>query len=706
MRHTIGFLSRNVAAYALLVLAQLAAYAQTAPTPETHGIVVANMDRSVKPGDDFYRYANGDWLKRSEIPPDRSDTGVIDSLIDLSQKRIAGLIEEATTANAPAGSNTRKIADLYHSYMDEAAIEAKGLAPLRPQLDAIAAIRDKHELARALGESLRSDVDALNCGCFHTPNLFGLWVAPGFNDPEHYTAYLLQGGLEMPDREYYLSESKSMRDLRSKYQTHVSTMLKLAGFADTDVRAQHIIELEHTIAEKHISLADQHDIYKANNTWKQADFAAKAPGLDWPEYFRGAGLSSQASFIVWEPTAFTGESALVASTALDTWKDWLAFHLIDDYADVLPKALVNERFAFFGKALSGKMERRPRWQSGVALVSSKMDETGYIMLAGRGVLGDAVGRMYAQRYFSPETKTQIEAMVANIIAAYRRRIDALSWMDAATKAEAQAKLSNLYVGIGYPETWRDYSSYEVKADDIFGNLWRGGQFDYHRFVSRLGHPVDRREWTCLYPQAVDACELPLQNALDLPAAHFQPPYFDPQAPAAVNYGAIGAMIGHEISHVFDTTGSAFDSTGRVRNWWKPADLAHFKAAAARLAAQYDTYKPFPDLAVNGKQTLNENIADLGGISAAYDAYGASLAGRAAPVQNGFTGDQQFFLSFAQEWASKSSEAFLREQMMTDTHSPDQFRPVTVRNLDAWYAAFDVKPGDKLYLAPADRVHIW
>jgi endothelin-converting enzyme/putative endopeptidase len=662
------------------------------------------MDRSVKPGDDFYRYANGDWIKRTEIPPDRSDIGVIDSLIDLSQKRIAGLIEEAAKANAPAGSNTRKIADLYHSYMDEAAIEAKGLAPLRPQLDAIAAIRDKHELARALGESLRSDVDALNCGCFHTPNLFGLWVAPGFNDPEHYTAYLLQGGLEMPDREYYLSDSDSMRDICTKYQMHVSAMLKLAGFTDPDVRAQHIVELEHAIAEKHMSLADEHDIYKANNTWKQADFAANAPGLDWPEYFRGAGLSSQASFIVWQPTAFSGESALVASTAIDTWKDWLAFHLIEDYADVLPKAFADEHFAFFGKALSGTMEQHPRWQRGVALVNDP-DRAVTHIVAGRGVLGDALGQVYAQRYVSPATKAQIEAMVANIIAAFRRRIDALSWMDSATKAEALAKLDTLYVGVGYPETWRDYSTYEVRADDIFGNLWRGGLFDYHRLVVRLGHPVDRREWV-EEPQTVDAGELPLQNSLTFSAAYLEPPNFDPQAPAAVNYGAIGRVIGHEISHTFDTEGSAFDPTGRMRNWWKPADLAHFNLAAARLAAQYDTYKPFPDLAVNGKRTLDENIADLGGISAAYDAYRASLAGKAAPVQNGLSGDQQFFLGFAQSRASKSTEASLRQQMMTDDHSPGEFRVDTVRNLDAWYAAFDVKPGDKLYLAPADRVRIW
>ncbi len=709
MRFATIFLPRNTAAYALLVFAALT-YLQDTSAPATHGIVVANMDRSVKPGDDFYRYANGDWLKRTEIPPDRSFLDPYggdydDNSNDLTRKRMAGLIEEAAKANAPAGSNSRKIADLYRSYMDEGTIEAKGLAPLRPHLDAIAAIRDKHDLARALGESLRADVDAMYYTNFHTPNFFGLWVAPGLNDPEHYTAYLLQGGLELSDREYYLSESGNMRDLRSKYQTHVSAMLKLAGFTDTDVRAQHIVELEHAIAEKHIPLADQKDIHKANNTWKQADFAARAPGLDWAEYFRGAGLSGQASFIVWQPSAFAGESALVASTALDTWKDWLAFHLIEDYASVLPKAFAGERFAFFGKALSGATEQRPRWQRGVALFLRALDQTGNVMPAGRGVLGDALGQIYAPRYFSPETKAQIEAMVANIIAAFRRRIDALSWMEPATKAEAQAKLSNLYVGIGYPETWRDYSSYEVKADDIFGNLWRGGLFDYHRVVTRLGHPVDRRDW-CLDPQIVDACELALQNALNFPAAYLEPPYFDPQASAAANYGAIGAVIGHEISHTFDTTGSAFDSTGRVRNWWKPADLEHFNAATARLAAQYDTYKPFPDLALDGKQTLNENIADLAGLTTAYDAYHASLAGKAAPLQNGLSGDQQFFLGFAQMWISKSSEAFLREQMMTDTHSPDQFRSVTVRNLDAWYAAFDVKPGDKLYLAPADRVRIW
>ena len=321
------------------------------------------------------------------------------------------------------------------------------------------------------------------------------------------------------------------------------------------------------------------------------------------------------------------------------------------------------------------------------------------------LLGDAVGQIYAQRYFPPEAKAQAEAMVANIIAAFRRRIDALSWMDPATKAEAQAKLTTLYVGIGYPDTWRNYSAYEVKADDIFGNLWRGNLFDYHRDVARLGLAIDRKEWT-MEPQTVNAVNLPLHNALSFPAAILQPPFFDPQAPAAVNYGAIGSVIGHEISHTFDTEGSAFDSKGRVRNWWTPADLAHFNAATARLAAQYDTYKPFPDLSVNGKQTLGENIADVAGASAAYDGYRASLAGKPAPAQDGFTGDQQFFIAFGQNWGSKTREASLRQRVMTDPHSPDEFRADTARNLDAWYAAFDVQPGEKLYLAPSDRVQIW
>jgi putative endopeptidase len=675
----------------ILAFGFLAAYAQDAPKQDTHGIAVANMDRSVKPGDNFYLYCNGEWLKSTEIPADRARIGVFSTLADLSDKRTSALIEEAAKSGGAAGSSARKIADLYNSYMDEAGIEAKGLAPLETHLKAIAGINNKKELAAALGETLRADVDALNNTNFHTAHLFGLWVAPGFNDSDHYAAYLMQGGVQLPDRDYYISSSEHMRDIRSKYQAHVSVMLKLAGFTDTDARADRIVALEHAIAEKHLTLAENDDIHKANNTWTQADFVAKAPGLDWAEYFRGAGLSSQASFIVWQPTAFAGESALVASTPLDTWKDWLAYHMIEEYGGVLPKALAEERFAFFGKVLQGAPEQRPRWQRGVVVVNR--------------YLGDDVGQIYAQRYFSPEAKAQAQAMVANIVAAFRKRIDALPWMAASTKAEAQAKLNTLYVGVGYPETWIDYSAYEVKPDDAFGNIWRGNLFQYHRDVARLGAPVDRKEWS-MDPQTVNAVNLPLQNALNFPAAILQPPFFDPLAPAAANYGAIGSVIGHEISHTFDTEGSAFDSKGAVRNWWTPADLEHFEAATAKLAAQYDTYKPFPDLALNGKQTLAENIADVAGISASYDGYRASLAGKEAPMQDGFSGDQQFFIAFGQNWASKSREAAMRQQVAVDSHSPGEYRTDTVRNIDAWYAAFDIKPGDTLYLAPAERVRIW
>ncbi len=673
------------------VFIAVSAAQNSATPPQIHGIAVNNLDRSVLPGDNFYLYANGGWIKRTQIPPDRPGVGVFTTLTDTANKRTAALIEEAAKSQAPAGSSERQIADLYNSFLNEAAIESRGLKPLQPHLDAIRAIKDKKELSHALGETLRADVDALNNTNFHTPNLFGLWTAPGFNDSEHYAAYLLQGGLGLPDREYYLADTPQMRDLREKYQAHIAAMLKLAGFTDADTRAKRIFDLEHSIAEKHLTLAENDDIHKANNTWALADFSAKAPGLDWAEYFRGAGLEKQAQFTVWQPTAFTGESALVESVSLDTWKDWLAFHTIQNYAFALPKALAQEEFNFFGKVLSGTLEQRPRWQRGVFLVDS--------------MLGDAVGKMYAKRYFSPQAKAEAEAMVANIVAAFRKRIDALTWMAPATKAEAKAKLDALYVGIGYPEHWHDYSGLEIKPDDLFGNVSRAELFEYHRQVSRLGGKVDRLEWS-MSPQTVNAVNLPLQNALNFPAAILEPPFFDPKAPAAVNYGAIGSVIGHEISHTFDSEGAAFDAKGRVRNWWTEEDMAHFTAATAKLAAQYDAYRPFPDLAINGKQTLAEDIADVAGIAAAYDGYRASLGGKPAPQQSGFSGDQQFFIAFGQNWGSKTREAALRQEVATDSHAPAEYRADTVRNIDAWYPAFNVKPGQKLYLSEGDRVRIW
>ena len=678
-------------ALVLFLLSFLFVFAQPVPQQKTHGIAAANLDRAVKPGDDFYQYANGAWLQRTTIPPDRAAVGVFSELSDLANKQTVALIEEDAKSNAPAGSNARKIADLYNSYMDEAAIEKKGLEPLRSHLQAIAAIKDKRELARALGESLRADVDPLNNTNFHTANLFGIWTAPGFENPDHYTPYLLQGGLVLPDREYYLDNSEHMRELRDKYQAHVAKMLQLAGFNDAAASAARIVQLEHTIAEKHLSLAEDQDIHKADNPWTQADFSKKAPGLDWAEYFAGAGLSQVKRFIVWQPSAFAAESALVASVPLDTWKDWLAYHLIEQYSPVLPKALADEHFALFGTALTGATQQRPRWQRGVIVTNL--------------FLGDAVGEIYAKRYFSPQAKAEAQAMVANLIASFRKRIEALPWMAPATKKEAEAKLGTLYVGVGYPETWRDYSKYEVKSDDIFGNIWRAGLFKYHHDVNRLGSPVDRHEWS-MTPQTVNAVNLPLQNALNFPAAILQPPFFDAKAPAAANYGAIGSVIGHEISHTFDTEGSTFDAQGRLRNWWTPADLSHFQKVTAQLAKQYDAYQPFPDVHVNGQQTLAENIADVAGISAAYDGYHASLKGKTPPVQEGFSGDQQFFIAFGQNWASKVRPAALRQQVLTDSHAPGQYRSATVRNIDAWYPAFSVKPGERLYLAPDARVRIW
>ncbi len=691
---TVNFLTHTpVFAVILLPLlaARAAAPAKNDPTamPTGPAVNLSYIDRSVRPGDDFYEYACGEWIKHTEIPADRAGTSPALPLVDETDKRVADLITQA--AKAPADDKSRKIADLYNSFMDEAGIERKGLKPLQPHLDAIAAIRNRRELARALGETLRADVDALNNTNFHTPNLFGLWVAPDFNDVDHYTAYLLQGGLSLPDREYYLSTSDAMREIRAKYQTHVAAMLRLAGFNDAEARATRIIALEHALAETHISLAENDDIHKANNPWTPRDFAAKAPGLDWAQYFSGAGLTKRKSFIVWQPTAFTGESALVASTPLDTWKDWLAYHLIEAHAFALPKAFADENFAFFGKVLSGTPQQRERWKRGVGVVNA--------------FLGDDVGQLYAQRYFPPSAKAQVEAMVVNIKAAFRKRIDALTWMNPVTKAEAQAKLDTLYVGVGYGESWHDYSNFQVNADDFFGNVWRGRLAAYQRQLARLGAPIDRKEWS-MTPQTINAVNLPLQNALNFPAGILQPPFFDPNAPAAANYGSIGAIIGHEISHTFDNEGSAFDSKGRVRNWWTPDDLAHFEAATAKLAALYDTYKPFPDLALNGKQTLGENIADLGGLAASYDAWQASLAGIPASVHEGLTGGQQFFLAFAQAWAVKARDAALRQQVLTDGHSPGPYRALEVRNLDAWYAAFNVQPGEKLYLAPADRVRIW
>jgi putative endopeptidase len=649
----------------------------------------AYMDLSVKPGDDFYAYCCGTWEKNATIPSDRSEVNPGTPLYDGYDKKLADLIEEAG-AGGPGTDGSRRVAALYKSFMDEAAIESRGTTPLAGPLHEIAAIRDRKQLARALGETLRADEDALNNTNFHTPNLFGLWVAPDLNDTAHYTAYLMQGGLALPDREYYLSESDAMKETRQRYRAHIAKLMTMAGFADGEARADRIIALEHAIAEKHWSLAEDNDVKKADNPWKASDFPVKAPGLDWGEYFGAAGLSKQAKIVVWQPSAIAAESALVASTPVDTWKDWMAFHLIDLYTYLLPKTFADEDFDFHGKALSGATQQLPRWRRGVFFVNA--------------YLGDDLGQIYIKHYFPPESRSQVQAMVANLLAVYRKRIQALTWMTPATKAEALKKLETLRVGVGYGESWRGYAHYEVKPADAFGNAWRGDLWEYQYQRARLGGKVDKGEWT-MTPQTINAVNLPLHNGLNFPAAILQPPAFDPKAPAAANYGAIGAVIGHEISHTFDSEGSAFDSAGQLRNWWTPEDFAHFEAETAKLAAQYDAYKPFPDLALNGKQTLAENLADVAGLAAAYDAYRAAQA-QSATQPGGFTDDQQFFIAFSQSWAIKMRDAAMRQEVLTDTHSPGPYRALAVRNINSWYTAFGVKPGEKLYLEPPDRVLIW
>jgi putative endopeptidase len=665
--------------------------AQTPKQPVAHGIAVGNMEPSVKPGDNFYLYANGSWIARTKIPADRAGIGAFTTLLDKARKNVAAIVKAAARSRAPAGSNERKVADLYASYMDTKAIDSLGLKPLRPALARVKAIRSKRQLAMMLGSLQRADVDPLNDTNFHTLNLFGLWTSPGFRSPADYSVYLLQGGLVLPSRQYYLSGSRHMQQIRARYARHIAAMLRLAGFTRPAARAAQVLALEQAIAKVQESLADNENVQKANNVWTLADFESKAPGLDWRAYFAAAGLAGQRQFYVWQPSAFTGESALVASTPLATWKDWLAFHLLEQYGPYLSHPFAQETFDFEGKVLDGVPQQAPRWKRAVDLVND--------------YLGDAVGQLYVKKYFPPQAKAEAQDMVAHLIAAWRKRLEALTWLAPSTQAEALKKLDSIYVGIGYPETWKDYSAYRVEPGDLLGNVWRAQLWKYRYNIDRIGKPVDRHEWW-MEPQTVNAVNLPLQDALNFPAAILQPPFFDPKAPAADNYGAIGTIIGHEISHTFDAEGSAFDAQGRLRNWWTPADHRHFEQEAKALERQYDTYVALPGLHVNGRQTIDEDIADLGGLLAAHEAYRDSLDGKPAPEIAGFSGDQQFFIAFGQNWGSKVRPAALRRQVLSDPHAPAQFRADTVRNTDAWYEAFDVKPGETLYLPPDKRVRIW
>jgi putative endopeptidase len=654
--------------------------AESAPKPATHHPDVAGMDKSVDPGDDFFAYANGGWIKSTSIPADRSIYGVGTIIEEEVDKRTAALIRSAGKSKAPAGSEAHKVGAFYDAFMDEQAIERKGLRPLNPELNEIAAIASRSDLARVLGGQMRADVDALNATNFHTDRLLGLWVSPDFANPDHNVPYLLQGGLGLPDRDYYRNTAPKDLELQAKYRSHIEAVLRLAHVSGPAGKAAGIYDLEHKIAEAHGSRTDSEDVHKANNPWPMREFSSRAPGLDWAAYFEAAGLSGQPTVVIWQPSGIVGISALAGSEPLDVWKDYLEFHAIDRASRLLPEAFAGEHFRFYGQILRGTPKQRDRWKRGVS-------NTG-------AALGDAVGKLYVARYFSPEAKAAAQEMVRNIVAAFGRRIDHLEWMSQGTRAKAKAKLDTLYVGVGYPEHWRDYSGLEIKRGDALGNEQRSVLFDYRASVAKLSKPVDKSEWA-MTPQTVNAVNLPLQNALNFPAAILNPPFFDVAADPVQNYGAIGAIIGHEISHSFDDQGSQFDAQGRLQNWWTPEDFAHFGAAADRLAKQYDAYEPLPGMHINGKLTLSENIADLAGLSASFDGYRTAYGDKPAPELGGFTGDQRFFLAFAQAWRDKQRAEALRNGLITDGHAPPEFRADTVRNLDAWYRAFDVQTERKL-----------
>ena len=654
------------------------------------GIDLAWMDKSVVPGDDFFSYANGTWVKNTAIPPDRSRIGGFFIADQLREKNTRALFDSILKSN-PTSGNGALIANYYRAYLNTDAIDRAGMAPAKSDLEAIARIADKHQLSAAIGGTLRADTDPLNATNFSTENLLGIFVTQGLATPGEQLPYLMQGGLGLPDAQYYLSADPKMTETRTKYKAYVQTILQDAGYPDPAGAANRIMDLETKIAKAHEPREQSEDFKNGAQVWTRQQLEQKSPGIDWGALLGAAGLGSVQKFDAYHFSAIPKLSALVASEPLQNWKDWLAFHTINQQANVLPKALRDAYFAFYGTQLQGTPQQRPRDAQALNATSN--------------ALRDAVGKDYVDRYFPASSKAQIEQMVTNLKAAFSRRVKAIGWMSPSTKQEALKKVQGIVVGVGYPDTWRDYSGLTITADNAYANQKNATLWEYRHQIAKIGKPMDRHEWW-MPPQLVNAVNLPVQNALNFPAAILVKPFFDPNADAAFNYGAIGATIGHEISHSFDTGGALFDASGAMRNWWTPADFKSFQAQADALAKQFDQYEALPGLHVNGKLTLNENIADVAGLGAAYEAYKASLNGKPAPVIDGLTGDQRFFIAFAQSWAVKSRPEILRQIVLTNGHAPEQFRALTVRNIDSWYPAFNVKPGQKLYLAPDKRVKIW
>lgn len=645
------------------------------------GVDLAGMDKSVNPGDDFYDFVNGTWHKNAVIPADKASWGGFGILRDLSDTRTREIIEASVKANAAAGTNEQKVGDLYASFMDEAAIEAKGLTPLQPFFAKIDAIKTPTDLARFFGEANRVGIA--------TP--FGAGILQDLKNNTVYSVYLGQGGIGLPDRDYYVDDKNpKFAEIRTAYKAHIANMLRLAKVSDPEGRAQRIFDLETKIATAHWTRVESRQLDKLYNPMSAAEMAKNMPGFDFPAFLQAAGLDLQPQVIVTAPSALAGAAKLVQSEPIATWRDYLTFRTLAGSASMLPKAFVDESFAFNGKTLSGTPQLKDRWKRGVDLVG--------------GSMGEAVGQLYVTRYFPPDAKAKADELVKNLIASMDKHLTELPWMAPATKEKARAKLAAFTPKIGYPDKWRDYSALQVVRGDAVGNALRARAFEYQRQLDKVGKPVDRSEWA-MSPQTVNAYANPLLNEIVFPAAILQPPFFDPNADPAVNYGAIGAVIGHEITHHFDDQGSKFDPKGNLSVWWSPEDIAKFKAMTSKVVAQYGEYEPLPGSKVNGELTLGENMADLAGLTIAYDAYKMSLKGKPDKVIGGYTGDQRFFLGFGQVWRNKMRDAALQQQLTTDPHSPGNIRPNVVRNFDPWYKAFNVKNG-KLYLKPEERIRIW
>ncbi len=645
----------------------------------SYGLDTAQIDPDVKPGDDFFEYVNGKWLASFEIPADKSRFGVFDELRDKSEVDVHAILTEVAAASPAPGSTEQKVGDLYASWMDEAAIESRGLEPLQARLDEIASVSDTAALQRMFGT-----VD------YAAP--FSISILPDPEDTTRYTISVDQAGLGMPDRDYYISEGEQFDTYRTAYNAYVTRILELIGDRAPAANAEEVIDLEKQIAELHWSRERSRDLDESYNPMTRQELETLVPNIDWNIVLGEAGVANVNTLVVGETTAIRDAAKLVDSVPLETWKAYLRFHIASDYSAYLPSEFDEASFNFYSGTLRGIEAQRDRWKRGINLIDR--------------YVGEGLGELYVDRHFPPANKAMMDTLVDNLRAALKSRLATLDWMDDETRTEAQTKLSTFEPRVGYPDMWRDYSDLAIDPGKLFENVAAARRFEWDRQLARINDPVDRAEWD-MNPQTVNAYYNPLMNQITFPAAILQPPFFDPHADPAVNYGAIGAVIGHEIGHGFDDQGRQFDESGRIRNWWTDQTDARFEAATDTFAAQYDAYCPYEDTCVNGRLTMGENIGDLGGLQMAYTAYKLSLNGEEAPVIDGFTGDQRFFMSWAQVWRALQREDAARAQILTDPHSPAKYRVNgVVRNMDAWYEAFGVTEQDALYLAPDERVRIW